>query len=162
MKTKTLLFLFVVPSIVVFGCVQNPQTSMENMGMEENSDAEFKKMCQSAGYEWMLMKPTKDGKINKEAESCWGCMVGGIEHVCDMNQFNEMTGMENMESEMDSNNMHSMQHMAMTAHAGNRNSVDVHMYKAGFIRPDVQPGKEDMLKFTISELQSKKPVSDLD
>ena len=86
-------------------------------------------------------------------------MVEGVEHVCDMEKFNEMMGstMENMGSEMNS-----MQHMAMTAHAGTRSSVDVHMYKVGFIRPDLQAGKEAMLKFTINELQSKKPISDLD
>ena len=160
MRTKTLLLLFVVSSIVVFSCAQNQQQiSTENMNMEDESgDAEFKKMCQNANYEWMLMKPTKDGKITKEAESCWGCMAEGIEHVCDMNQFNEMTGiMENMGSEM-----HSMQHMAMTAHAGTRSSADAHMYKIGLIRPDVQPGKEAMLKFTINYIQSKKPIDDLD
>ncbi len=130
---------------------------MENMNMKKdgNSDAEFKAMCQNANYEWMYMKPTKDGKIIKEAESCWGCMTEGIEHICDMEKFEEMTG--NME-----NNMHSMQHTAMTTYAGTRSSVDVHMYKVGFIRPDLQPGKEAMLKFTINELQSRKPVSDLD
>ena len=36
------------------------------------------------------------------------------------------------------------------------------MYKIGFIRPDVQPGKETLLKFTINDLQAKKPISDLD
>jgi hypothetical protein len=104
----------------------------------------------------MLMKPTMDGKIIKEEASCWGCMVEGIEHVCDMGKFNEMmkTGIEE--------SMGSMQHMAMTAHAGARSSVDVHTYKVGFIRPDTRQGEEALLKFAISELQSKKPISDLE
>ena len=91
METKTLLFLFMVSGIVVFGCARN-QTSMESIPMEkdENSNAEFKEMCQNAGYEWMLMKPTKDGKMLNEAESCWGCMVEGIEHVCDMEKFQQL------------------------------------------------------------------------
>ena len=153
MKLNNLFVLSIIALVFISSCAQNQDT---------NQDSEFKKMCQSEGYEWMLMKPTQDGKFIKDAESCWGCMVGGIEHVCDMDQFNEMMGMENMGSEMDSNNMHSMQHMAMTAHAGTRSSVDVHMYKVGFIRPDVQLGKETILKFTIDDIQSKKPIDDLD
>ncbi|MBI4452402.1 hypothetical protein HY637_03160 [Candidatus Woesearchaeota archaeon] len=154
MKLNNLFVLSIIALVFISSCAQNQGT---------NQDSEFKKMCQDTGYEWMLMKPTKDGKIIKAAESCWGCMVEGIEHVCDMDKFNEMTGMmknsmmENMEHKIDS-----MQHMAMTAHAGTRSSVDVHMYKVGFIKPDVQPGKEAVLKFTINELQSKKPVLDLD
>lgn len=150
MKISKLSFsVFIVVLFFISSCAQNQAA---------NQDSEFQKMCQDSNYEWMLMKPTKDDKIVKEAEPCWGCMVGGVEHVCDMNQFNEMTEMmKSMGSEM-----RSMQHMAMTAHAGTRSSVDVHMYKVGFIRPDIQPGKEAMLKFTISDLQTKKPILDLD
>ena len=46
-------------------------------------------MCQDAGYEWMYMKQTQDGKIIQDSESCWGCMVEGIEHVCDKEKFME-------------------------------------------------------------------------
>lgn len=46
-------------------------------------------MCQDAGYEWMLMKPTQDGKFIKDAEGCWGCMVEGIEHICDKEKFSQ-------------------------------------------------------------------------
>ena len=151
MKAKLLFYLFIVFSVAAFGCFK----AVDSMEMGKNENSEFENICTSAGYEWMLMKPTQDGKIIKEAESCWGCMVKGTEHVCDKEKFEEMTG--NME-----NNMHSMQHMVMAAHAGTRSSVDVHMYNVGFIRPDVQPGKEALLKFTISELQSKKPISDLE
>src|SRR3989344_3365562 len=95
MKLNNLFVLSVIALVFISSCAQNQGT---------NQDSEFKKMCQQAGYEWMLMKPTQDGKINKEAETCWGCMVEGIEHVCNMNQFNEMIDMtENMGSEMDSN-----------------------------------------------------------
>ena len=145
MKLNNLFVLSVIALVFISSCAQNQGT---------NQDSEFKKMCQQAGYEWMLMKATQDGKFIKDASECWGCMVEGIEHVCDMEKFEEMTG--NME-----NNMHSMQHMAMTAHAGNRNSVDVHMYKVGFLRPTIQPRKEALLKFTINDLQSKNPISDL-
>ena len=46
-------------------------------------------MCQDSGYEWMLMKPTKDGKIIQDAKACMGCMIGGIEHICDKEKFME-------------------------------------------------------------------------
>ena len=161
MKIYHFLLLSIVSLFIVASCTANQnQHIMGNMNMEEgeSGDAEFQKICQNANYEWMLMKPTMDGKIMKEAESCWGCMVEGIEHICDMGQFNEMMGpMKNMGSEMNS-----MQHMAMAAHAGTRSSVDVHMYNVGFIRPDLQAGKEVLLKFTINEIQSKNPISDLD
>ncbi|MBI1936391.1 hypothetical protein HYS31_08215 [Candidatus Woesearchaeota archaeon] len=153
MKIYHFLIMSIVSLFIVASCTANQnKDSMEKMNMEkdENSYSEFKKMCQNSGYEWMLMKPTQDGKFIKDAKSCWGCMVEGIEHVCDINQFNEI------------NNMDSMQHMAMAAHAGTRSSVDVHMYKVGFIRPDVQLGKEGLLKFTINDMQLKKPVSDLE
>ena len=46
-------------------------------------------MCTDVGYEWMHMKPTKDGKFIKDAQECWGCMVEGIEHICDKEKFIE-------------------------------------------------------------------------
>ena len=160
MKIKYLIYLLVILNIVIFGCAQR-DTSMENMEMEKdkidmNEDIEFKQMCEDASYEWMLMKPTQDGKIVLDEESCWGCMVKGIEHVCDKEKFDEM-----MKNDMESG-MHSMQHMAMTAHGGTRSFVDIHMYKVGFIRPDVQPGKEGLLRFTINDIQFKNPISNIE
>ncbi|MDP3764970.1 MAG: hypothetical protein Q8R04_00505 [Nanoarchaeota archaeon] len=148
MKNKYLLIFFIVIVSFLFfiaSCTNQPK-----------EDIESKQICQSAGYEWMLMKPTQDGKFIKDAKECWGCMVEGIGHVCDMEKFDEL-----MKSGMESD-MPSMQHMAMTAHAGTRNSVDVHMYKVSFIRPDVQPKTEAVLKFTINDIQFKKPISDLE
>ena len=59
---------------------------------EQNTETkEFKKMCQSAGYDWMLMKPTKDGKLMLNEKPCMGCMVEGIEHICDKEKFLEIT-----------------------------------------------------------------------
>ena len=55
-------------------------------------DREYQKMCVDSGYEWMLMKPTENGKIHMELDSCWGCMVEGIEHVCGREKFRELTG----------------------------------------------------------------------
>ena len=49
-------------------------------------------MCRDSGYEWMLMKPAKNGKIIQDANTCMGCMVEGIEHVCDKEKFMEVTG----------------------------------------------------------------------
>ena len=47
-------------------------------------------MCQDAGYEWMHMKPTQNGKFIKDAQECWGCMVEGINHICDKEKFMEL------------------------------------------------------------------------
>lgn len=72
-------------SVAVFWC-----SKADSMEIGKNENSEFEKMCTRAGYEWMLMKPTQDGKIIKEEDSCWGCMVEGIEHVCSMAKFNQM------------------------------------------------------------------------
>lgn len=53
---------------------------------QQNEDTDFKELCQDAGYEWMLMKPTRDGKFIKDAEECWGCMVR-LEHLCDKEKY---------------------------------------------------------------------------
>lgn len=73
----------------------NMNDSMSDMeahmkNMHNDSDSGFEQMCKDAGYEWMLMKPTKDGKIIQSEKSCWGCMVEDIEHVCDKEKFMEL------------------------------------------------------------------------
>ena len=75
--------LFVVILFFIPSCTNQPK-----------EDLEFKKMCQDSGYEWMLMKPTQDGKIIQDAKSCMGCMVEGIEHICDKEKFNEYIKIE--------------------------------------------------------------------
>ncbi len=72
--------LFVVVSFFIAGCAKNQKI---------NGDSDFKKMCIDSGYGWMKMKPTQDGKFIKGSEGCWGCMVEGIEHVCDKEKFME-------------------------------------------------------------------------
>ena len=100
MKTNYLIFFLVMSFVFILGCTKNSQTdSMKNMKVEKNGnvvqeDAEFKKICVGAGYEWMLMKPTKDGKIIQDAKSCMGCMVEEIEHICDMEKFIEYVKIE--------------------------------------------------------------------
>ena len=79
MKTYKLFFIgFVVTLFLISSCTNQPK-----------EDIESKQMCQGAGYEWMLMKPTQDGKFIKDARECWGCMVGGIEHICDKEKFQQ-------------------------------------------------------------------------
>ena len=78
MKTSSLFFiLFIVVLFFIASCTKNQQ----------KGDLEFKKMCQDAGYEWMYMKQTQDGKFIKDAQECFGCMVEGIEHICDKEKF---------------------------------------------------------------------------
>jgi hypothetical protein len=84
MRLNNLIFvMFIVILFFVSSCVKNQQNQ------SQSEDLEFKKMCTDAGYEWMYMKPTQDGKFIKDAKECWGCMVEGIEHVCDKEKFSE-------------------------------------------------------------------------
>ena len=79
--------------ILLLGCSSKTMEKRSPSEMKKSAqDAEFEKECREAGYEWMLMQPTKDGKFIKGAEECLGCMVEGIEHVCDMEMFKELTG----------------------------------------------------------------------
>lgn len=80
-STRMFFIVFIFVLFFIPSCAKNEQ----NKNINEN--LEFKKMCQTAGYEWMLMKPTKDGKFIKDAEECFGCMVEGIEHICDKEKF---------------------------------------------------------------------------
>ena len=103
MKTSAKNYLMAVLltlTIMVPACAKNSEDSISNelapaqnvkitYGKAEN--LELKKMCIDAGYEWMLMQPTAGGKIMKGSEDCWGCMVEGVEHVCSMEKFNELS-----------------------------------------------------------------------
>ena len=103
MKTSAkycLMAGLLVLTIMLAGCAKNSEDSVNNAltdaqnakityGKSEN--LELKKMCIDAGYEWMLMQPTAGGKIMKGSEDCWGCMVEGVEHVCSMEKFNELS-----------------------------------------------------------------------
>ena len=80
-----------------------PDSIMPNSQMTE--DLEFKKLCENAGYEYMLMKPTQDGKMIMGAKSCIGCMVEGVEHVCDKEKFMEMMGMKKINGSSPSVNL---------------------------------------------------------
>ena len=87
--------LLVLVGLLVLGCTQKSQSmdkdEMKNMKMDTSEqDMEFKQMCESKGWEWMSMKPSMDGKIMKDAQECWGCMVNGIEHICDKEKFMDM------------------------------------------------------------------------
>ena len=85
MKITYFFILSVAALFLIASCTNNLQNK------QNNEDLDFKKMCKNAGYEWMLMKPTQDGKMVMEAKSCMGCMVEGIEHICDKEKFLEIT-----------------------------------------------------------------------
>lgn len=151
MNTKNLLAVIAVMlGIIALGC-----TKANSMEIGKNESSEFEKMCTDAGYEWMLMKPTQDGKIIKEEDSCWGCMVEGVEHVCSMAEFEEMT------KSMGKTENSSMGHMAMKAHAGNNDYVEIHTYNVSFVKPVIQPGKELFLKFAVKDLDAQ-PIEHFD
>ena len=81
-KIKASNLFFVLSIIALFFIASYTKNPKE--------DLEFKKMCIDSGYEWMHMKPTQNGKFIKDADECFGCMVGGIEHICDKGKFEEM------------------------------------------------------------------------
>ena len=88
LKLSNLFFIiFLVVLFFIASCAKNEQNKQSTEG-----DEEFKKMCAGAGYEWMHMKPTKDGKFMKDAQECWGCMVEGIEHICNKGKFIQFLG----------------------------------------------------------------------
>jgi len=76
MKLNNLFFIVTVFALfLISSCSNQPKEGIE-----------FRKMCENAGYEWMLMKPTQNGKIIKDSQECWGCMVE-LEHICDKEKF---------------------------------------------------------------------------
>ncbi len=85
------IVMIVTAFFLIYLVIALPSMSMS--GPKGFEDKEFKKMCQQSGYEWMYMKPTKEGIIIKESQECWGCMVEGIEHVCNKEEFNKMKGL---------------------------------------------------------------------
>lgn len=90
---KWIYVLLILSGFIIFGCAKNTQSKMEEKGMAKdalNGNVELKKMCEEKGWQWMMMKPTKDGKIIPDAKECMGCMVDGIEHVCDKQEFMDM------------------------------------------------------------------------
>ena len=88
MKIKYLFFiLFAIVLFFIASCTINRQNNQSADG-----DAEFKKMCTDSNYDWMLMKPTENGIIIQNAKACMGCMIEGVEHVCDKEKFMEITG----------------------------------------------------------------------
>lgn len=97
MKKGYLVWLLVF-AMIISGCTQNQAQNQESeIGEMKNiarygkiENLELKKMCIDAGYGWMLMRPTDGGKIMKDSEDCWGCMVEGIEHVCSTEKFMDM------------------------------------------------------------------------
>ena len=96
MKSNNMIFIvFAVVLFFIASCTRNNQNAnFGNTEMEKDvvskEDLQFKKMCQDAGYEWMLMKSMQNGKFIKNSSECWGCMVEGIEHVCDKEKFMEI------------------------------------------------------------------------
>ena len=98
---KKIMIIGIILVFFIASCsnAKNNVMEMNNMQMnyEINSmenEGNFQKMCGDSGYQWMLMKQTKDGKIMNEEKACWGCMVEDIEHVCDIGVFKELTGMQ--------------------------------------------------------------------
>ena len=57
----------------------------------DDGDQEYKKVCESNGYEWMEMYEKRNyTKISENI--CFGCMVEG-NHICTLEEFNTLEPM---------------------------------------------------------------------
>lgn len=122
-----------------------------------DSSLGFEELCKKNGDQWMVMESWRDGKQISD-EKCAGCMIAS-NHFCNAEEYvayiksKGFRVSEAMESE------HSMP--MMIAHAGDKESVDVHSYNVGFSGKGTI-GNESELTFTIKEISSGKPISNLD
>ncbi len=144
MKGNFITIFIILGVVFVSACTSQSQ---------QNNLNEFEDLCTINGHMWMEMEEMRDGEFIGGG-ICSGCMPSdNMDHFCSMGDYKNY---------MDESGGHVMSHDAMTAHAGNKDSVDIHMYKVGFTRPEVQSGKETLLTFAINEISSGKPVSDLE
>lgn len=87
-----IIALLLALALIMTACAKN---SADNLSSTQNTritygkieNLDLKKMCRDAGYEWMLMQPTEGGKIVKNSEDCWGCMVEGMYHFCSVEKY---------------------------------------------------------------------------
>jgi len=127
-------------------------------------DMTFQELCEKNSDMWMNMEAWIEGKKISN-EKCHGCMIND-NHFCTAEEYVEyikkMQGTKSMGAMMDDSMgmIHIM--AAMTAHAGNENSVDVMMYNVEFERGSFSVGNQTELKFIIKNSMTGESVSDLE
>ena len=116
----------------------------------------YAELCKKNGDQWMVMEPWIKGKAIG-GQACAGCMIADS-HFCTAEEYiSYMEGLPMMAGMMENGMMHGMEYEAMTAHGGNEDSVDIHMYTVKFLRNKL----ENSLDFEIMDMLGK-PVSDLE
>ena len=153
MKTKYIAFAIIIIIVVVTAGVLiagSKKRSADITGLT------YQQLCGQNSDEWMVMEPWVSGKKITE-ETCAGCMIGD-NHFCTSDEYIEyiksLPGFKTQQSVNE--NMRMMMHEAMTASAGYQNSVNIHTYKAEFLRDSAS----SEIAFKITE--DGKPVSDLE
>ena len=142
MKEKFIFTLLILGIVLVSACTSQKTNNLD----------EFENLCKNNGHMWMEMEEMMDGEFIG-GDMCSGCMPSdNMGHFCNMEDYKKY---------MDESGGHVMSHNAMTAHGGGKGSVDLHLYRIGFVRPEAQSRKEALLTFTINEISSGNPVSDL-
>ncbi len=120
----------------------------------------YEQLCNKNGDQWMVMEPWVDGKKISDTP-CAGCMIAD-NHFCTTEEY---TGyIKTLQPGGQSNTMeteHPMEHNAMTAHAGSKNSVGIHIYNIEFVRSNFVSGEQSELIFKIKD-SSGNPVSDIE
>ncbi len=123
----------------------------------------YEQLCKKNGDQWMVMEPWIGGKKVSD-NPCDGCMIAD-NHFCTPEEY--VGYVKNLptfvvQETTDEAMSRAMIHEAMTAHVGYENSTNIHTYKVGFIRPESEALKEATLTFTINELDSGNPVSNIE
>jgi len=117
-----------------------------------DSSLGFENLCSKNGDQWMVMEPWKDGK-KISSQECAGCMIAD-NHFCTAEEYIAYIKSLPTLSAQETSRM--MEHIAMLAHGGYQNSVNIHMYNVQFLR-ELLPNE---LAFNITE--AGRPVTDME
>lgn len=143
------VIILIVLTLFLFSFFRQPRvTELGNMDYEE--------LCKVNKNMWMEMEPYRNGKKISE-EKCFGCMIG-VNHFCKAEEY--IYYIKDLSNKEETNDM-MMVHNTMTAHAGNKNSVDVYTYNVGFSKNKVNENLYNLV-FTIKDIISGEFVADLD
>ncbi len=162
MKTKSIMIISTV--LVVVLLVVTFSISSNNVRITDIAGMTFQELCEKNSDMWMNMEAWIGGEKISD-NMCYGCMIND-NHFCTAKEYVEyikkMQGTNSMDAMMDDGMgmMHTM--AAMTAHAGNENSVDVMMYNVEFERGSFSVGNQTELKFIIKDSMTGESVSDLE
>lgn len=153
MEKKIIIGIIIL--ILMFGALLITKSKITGK-VVELGDNSYEELCKKNRDVWMEMEFVIDGKKISD-EKCFGCMIDD-NHFCKVNEYIEhIKGFSNGEEINDK-----MMHNAMTAHAGDEDSVDVMMYNVDFERGNFIVGNPTELKFNIKDSMTGESVSDLE